>query len=83
MKIVNIAPTTRIDQEKNSSGTKLTFGATPQHQGPIALLTFKVPAKQANQKENIVIENGKINLNDGKGEQALSDKVVKEFELNQ
>lgn len=83
VKIVNIAPTTRIDQEKNSSGTKLTFGATPQHQGPIALLTFKVPAKQANQKENIVIENGKINLNDGKGEQALSDKVVKEFELNQ
>jgi len=83
VKIVNIAPTTRIDQEKNNSGTKLTFGATPQHQGPIALLTFKVPAKQANQKENIVIENGKINLNDGKGEQALSDKVVKEFELNQ
>lgn len=83
VKIVNIAPTTRIDQEKNSSGTKLTFGATPQHQGPIALLTFKVPTKQANQKENIVIENGKINLNDGKGEQALSDKVVKEFELNQ
>lgn len=83
VKIVNIAPTTRIDQEKNSSGTKLTFGATPQHQGPIALLTFKVPAKQPNQKENIVIENGKINLNDGKGEQALSDKVVKEFELNQ
>ncbi|WPP58349.1 SpvB/TcaC N-terminal domain-containing protein [Acinetobacter pittii] len=83
VKIVNIAPTTRIDQEKNSSGTKLTFGATPQHQGPIALLTFKVPAKQSNHKENIVIENGKINLNDGKGEQALSDKVVKEFELNQ
>ncbi|MEO4210127.1 secretin and TonB N-terminal domain-containing protein [Acinetobacter pittii] len=83
VKIVNIAPTTRIDQEKNNSGTKLTFGATPQHQGPIALLTFKVPAKQPNQKENIVIENGKINLNDGKGEQALSDKVVKEFELNQ
>lgn len=81
VKTVNIAPTTRVDQEKVSNGTRLSFGATPQHQGPIALLNFKVSEKDSSKSARLVIENGRIKLNDGKTEQGLSDHVVKEFEI--
>lgn len=81
-RIVNIAPISRVDQEKMEKGTRLNFGITPKHQGPIALLTFKVSELAEAKKEQFVIENSKIKLTENKPAQQLSDYVVKEFEVS-
>lgn len=81
VKTVNIVPTTKVDQERTPNGTRLSFGTTPQHQGPIALLTFKVSEKDSSKSARLLIEKGRIKLNDGKTEHGLSDRVIKEFEI--
>ncbi|WP_228277586.1 secretin and TonB N-terminal domain-containing protein [Acinetobacter dispersus] len=80
VKTVNIAPISRMDQEKIDKGTRLSFGHTPKHQGPLALLTFKVSDQAELKKEELILENGKVKFSEGSGFQRFSDRLVKEFE---
>ncbi|OBY74844.1 secretin and TonB N-terminal domain-containing protein [Acinetobacter gyllenbergii] len=81
VKTVNIAPTLQMNQEKIAKGTRLSFASTPKHDGPLALLTFKVSSNAELKKEELILENGKIKINGASGYQRLSDHLVKEFEL--
>lgn len=81
IKVVNIVPTSKTNQEKIDHGTRLNFGVTAKHEGPLALLTFKVSEKAETKKEELILENGKIKLNDGNSFQMLSDRLKKDFEI--
>jgi len=83
VKTVNIAPIERIDQQKIDKGTRLSFGNTPKHEGPLALLTFKVSDQAELKKEELIIGNGNIKFSEGGSFQRLSDRLIKEFETKQ
>jgi general secretion pathway protein D len=83
VKTVNIAPIERIDQQKIDKGTRLSFGDTPKHEGPLALLTFKVSDQAELKKEELIIGNGNIKFGEGGSFQRLSDRLIKEFETKQ
>lgn len=83
VKTVNIAPIERIDQQKIDKGTRLSFGNTPKHEGPLALLTFKVSDQAELKNEELIIGNGNIKFSEGESFQRLSDRLIKEFETKQ
>lgn len=80
-RIVLVAPSAKIDQTKLQSGTQLAFGPTPAHQGPAALLTFKIPIGEVKAKRDLIVEHGVIKLDDGRPEKYLTDKVIKEIQV--
>lgn len=80
-RIVLVAPSAKIEQTKLQAGTQLNFGATPAHQGPAALLTFKIPIGEVKAKRELIVEHGSIKLGDGKAEKFLTDKVIKEIQV--
>ncbi|HEM8710273.1 TPA: secretin and TonB N-terminal domain-containing protein [Acinetobacter baumannii] len=80
-KVVNIVPTSQIEQEKNQKGTRLTFNNVAKHEGPMALLTFKVSDKAELKHEELIIENGQIKMNETQPFQKLSDRLIKDFDI--
>lgn len=75
VRTVLVAPSTKLDQEKISQGTRLSFGRTGAHQGPSALLIFKVPETGLAENYQVKLEQGRLQFNDG--------HPAKEFRINE